>query len=118
MGSNTGISYVCNTCIRSHFTTQLATTHPPHPTALSILKLCSHYRVSQGRLFDAVRDSDNNFVYASISIDFCDLVPDADGDSRSGSKEKLDDRKMPKPPPTRTIAYKVKKQKKKTLKNE
>ncbi|KAK7602830.1 hypothetical protein V9T40_006804 [Parthenolecanium corni] len=32
---------------------------------------------------------------------------DADGDSRSGSKEKLDDRKMPKPPPTRTIAYKV-----------
>lgn len=32
---------------------------------------------------------------------------DADGDSRTGSKEKLDEKKMQKPPPTRTITYKV-----------
>lgn len=51
--------------------------------------------------------SNDNFVYASIYSAFCDIVTDADGDSRSGSKEKL--HKMPKPPPTRTITYKVKK---------
>ena len=35
------------------------------------------------------------------------LLTDADGDSRAGSKEKLDERKMQKPPPTRTVTYKV-----------
>ncbi|XKL62053.1 hypothetical protein PGB90_001886 [Kerria lacca] len=35
------------------------------------------------------------------------LCRDADGDSRTGSKEKLDEKKMQKPPPTRTITYKV-----------
>lgn len=32
---------------------------------------------------------------------------DTDGDSRSGSKERLAEKKMQKPPPTRTITYKV-----------
>ncbi|XP_065214762.1 nuclear receptor coactivator 7 isoform X5 [Planococcus citri] len=35
------------------------------------------------------------------------LSKDTDGDSRSGSKERLAEKKMQKPPPTRTITYKV-----------
>ena len=44
-------------------------------------------------------------VLIATVVFFCGT--DTDGDSRSGSKERLAEKKMQKPPPTRTITYKV-----------